>query len=90
MRFRLKSELKQHYPIHYVNGEEPPQVPINKDHVAPVLMLKPTEDPKPAEVKDSGKEVMDQTITITISRNGLDKSGLAGDITINIGNSDKS
>jgi hypothetical protein len=83
LRFRLKSELKQHYPVHYVNGERP-NIPAGNDDVTPMLMLKPEETEK-VEEKELVKENVDRTITITISRNGLDKNGLAGDITINIG-----
>lgn len=89
MRFRLKSELKQHYPIHYVNGEQPPPLAIDKGHVAPVLALSKPIEEKPCDVKEMAKEI-DRTITITISRNGMEKNGLAGDITINIGNVEKS
>ncbi|XP_053608684.1 zinc finger protein 260-like [Plodia interpunctella] len=82
MRFRLISELKQHYPTHYVNGDEIPKIPISKGVEAPVLMLKP--EPPPLIEIPGLKHNMDPRITITINSDGLDKNGLAGDITINL------
>ncbi|XP_013191582.2 zinc finger protein 883 [Amyelois transitella] len=76
MRFRLISELKQHYPTHYVNGDDIPKIPISKGVEAPVLMIKPEES--------TPVVTCDPRITITINSNGLDKNGLAGDITIDL------
>lgn len=79
MKFRLISELKRHYPVHYANGEEVPKVPTSEGTEPPVLKLPETQPAQTNEVKD-----IDPRITITINSNGLDKNGLAGDITINI------
>ncbi|XP_059046681.1 gastrula zinc finger protein XlCGF57.1-like [Achroia grisella] len=78
MRFRLATELKQHYPVHYVEGDV--TIPIGKGIEAPVLILKPEEM---AQTTETSVNEIDPRITITIN-SGLDKNGLAGDITIDI------
>lgn len=80
-RFRLQSELKRHYPSHYINGEAAVAEAgtgkaLESDSAAAVHKLE--------EKHQNEDKVFDRTITITFNGNILNKNGIAGDITIDI------
>lgn len=79
-RFRLQSELKQHYPSHYINGD----AAATNAATQKSLESDPAFADHKLEEKQNEDKVFDRTITITFNGNVLNKNGIAGDITINI------
>lgn len=85
MRFRLTSELKSHYPIHFVDGKlQPPEIkedpplpkpPSPSKDLEPLLILKPPE--LPLLTFNHNKELPILSIKPTVEKELLDMKSSA-------------
>lgn len=79
MRFRILSDLKKHYPIHYLNDAD--LASLTK---LPVDLISQDNLPPVVENKENNT-VPDHRITITFNPEGVDKvTGVGGSITIDM------
>lgn len=76
MRFRLQTELKQHYPVHYINAGEAILVSFGKN-ATPVVIHKPSED-KTLEIQTpnvvNAEPDSETSMAVVVDRNSETKS----------------
>lgn len=76
MRFRLQTELKQHYPVHYINAGQAILVSFGKN-ATPVVIHKPSED-KTLEIQTPDvinvEQASEMHMAVVVDRSSENKS----------------